>query len=193
MFQGFVEIVHLKGRLDEVGLAANVDLHRPDAQRNIAAHELRSPSRNDRWARNSVVAHDRGAVQPVALLVGNLQERAALAQFGMLAQPFWQILARAARYSALDELVHAFGADLQFLVHGLANAVAHGEVGAHAERGQHHGQHREIPGGEPQPDGKGNHRFRTLTLWPLESCTRCRERCESASLCSRGRFSCATG
>ena len=55
--------------------------------------------------------------------------------------------------------MHALGADLQLLVHRLANAVAHLEVSADAERGQHHGEDREIPGGQAESNGKRHHDF----------------------------------
>ncbi len=77
----------------------------------------------------------------------------------MLAKPFRQIAFGAALNRSLDELVDAFGADLQLLVDRLANAVAHGEIGAHAERGQHRREYHEVPGGQAESDGKRHHAF----------------------------------
>jgi hypothetical protein len=63
----------------------------------------------------------------------------------MLAKPFRKICLCATLNIPLDQLMHTFGANLQFLIHRLANAVAHAQVRADAKQGQHHGEDREVP------------------------------------------------
>ncbi len=157
MLQRSIEIVHFKCGLDEVGLAADADFLAPNAKRDMLAPKIDGSLRDGRGPWDPVIAHDRGSIQPVALFVGNLQERTTLPQFRMLPKPFLQIVLGAALNRSHDELVDALGADLQLLVHRSVNAVAHLEVGAYAKSGQHDGENRKIPRGQAEPDWKRHH------------------------------------
>src|ERR1019366_8851931 len=159
MVQSSIEIVHFKCGLDEVGLASHADFLAPNAQRDILPQIVDGSLRESCRPGNPVIAHDRGSIQPVALLVRNLQKGAAGTQFRMLSKPLRQIVLAASLDVSLDKLMDALGADLELLVYCSVNAVAHSEVSAYAKSGQHHGENREIPCGQAEANGKRDHAF----------------------------------
>src|SRR5580692_11643703 len=155
--QRFIEIVHFKCGLDEVGLPSHTDFFAPETQRDIFPQVIDGSFAKGRGSWNPIIAHDRGPVEPVALLVRYLQKGAAGSQFRMLSKPFRQFVLVAPLDISLDELTDSFGSNHEFLIHGFMNAVAHFEVSAYSKRRQHHGENRKIPGGQAEPDGKRHH------------------------------------